>query len=79
VKVLSPKPKISTVTPIEPALEIAHATDIQWRDSADVVVVGWGAAGACAAIEARDNGASVIVIDRFEGGGLLRQRICLPG
>lgn len=69
MKVLSPKPKISTVTPIEPALEIAHATDIQWRDSADVVVVGWGAAGACAAIEARENGASVIVIDRFEGGG----------
>lgn len=37
--------------------------------SADVVVVGYGAAGASAAIEAADNGADVVVIDRFSGGG----------
>jgi 3-oxo-5alpha-steroid 4-dehydrogenase len=37
--------------------------------SADVVVVGFGAAGACAAIEARAAGASVLVLDRFGGGG----------
>jgi len=37
--------------------------------AADVVVVGFGAAGACAAIEASDAGASVVVLDRFEGGG----------
>ncbi len=36
---------------------------------ADVVVVGFGAAGACAAIEASDAGADVLVVDRFEGGG----------
>jgi 3-oxo-5alpha-steroid 4-dehydrogenase len=36
---------------------------------ADVVVVGFGAAGACAAIEAADAGAQVVVLDRFEGGG----------
>lgn len=36
---------------------------------ADVVVVGLGAAGACAAIEAADAGARVIVLDRFGGGG----------
>jgi 3-oxo-5alpha-steroid 4-dehydrogenase len=36
---------------------------------ADVVVVGFGAAGACAAIEAADAGARVVVLDRFEGGG----------
>jgi 3-oxo-5alpha-steroid 4-dehydrogenase len=36
---------------------------------ADVVVVGFGAAGACAAIEAADAGADVLVLDRFEGGG----------
>ncbi|GAA1637818.1 FAD-binding protein [Actinoplanes couchii] len=35
----------------------------------DVVVVGFGAAGACAAIEAAASGASVLVIDRFGGGG----------
>lgn len=58
-----------TVTPIEPERLVDGAHDIDWHDSADVVVVGWGAAGACAAIEARTHGASVIVIDRFEGGG----------
>ncbi len=35
----------------------------------DVVVVGFGAAGSCAAIEARSQGADVLLIDRFEGGG----------
>jgi 3-oxo-5alpha-steroid 4-dehydrogenase len=35
----------------------------------DVVVVGFGAAGACAAIEAADAGARVLVLDRFDGGG----------
>jgi 3-oxo-5alpha-steroid 4-dehydrogenase len=34
-----------------------------------VLVVGFGAAGACAAIEAADAGAEVIVTDRFGGGG----------
>ena len=36
---------------------------------AGIVVVGFGAAGACAAIEAADAGADVIVLDRFDGGG----------
>lgn len=35
----------------------------------DVVVVGFGAAGACAAIEAAEAGRSVLVLDRFYGGG----------
>ncbi|MEV6302327.1 FAD-binding protein [Actinoplanes sp. NPDC051861] len=35
----------------------------------DVVVVGHGAAGACAAIEAAAAGARVVVLDRFRGGG----------
>jgi len=61
--------RISTVTPIAPALEVDDAAAVGWSDSADVIVVGWGAAGACAAIEARAAGASVLVIDRFEGGG----------
>lgn len=37
--------------------------------TADVVVVGFGAAGACAAIEAARSGARVLVLDRFAGGG----------
>jgi len=39
------------------------------NEHADVVVVGFGAAGACAAIEAADAGADVLVVDRFGGGG----------
>ncbi len=61
--------KVSTVTPIAAALEIDEVTAVQWSDAADVVVVGWGAAGACAAIEACATGVSVLVIDRFDGGG----------
>ncbi|MGH6632364.1 FAD-binding protein [Sphingopyxis sp.] len=38
-----------------------------WATMADVVIVGFGMAGACAAIEARATGASVIVIERTSG------------
>jgi len=37
--------------------------------AADVVVVGFGAAGACAALEACATGASVVIVERFSGGG----------
>ncbi|GGQ72481.1 FAD-binding protein [Couchioplanes azureus] len=40
-----------------------------WHEAADVVVVGFGAAGACAAVEAAGAGARVLVLDRFTGGG----------
>ncbi|MPZ84744.1 MAG: FAD-binding protein [Actinophytocola sp.] len=40
-----------------------------WDDHADVVVVGFGGAGACAATEAARAGADVLVLDRFTGGG----------
>ncbi|MEV6345363.1 FAD-binding protein [Actinoplanes sp. NPDC051851] len=39
------------------------------EERVDVVVVGFGAAGACAAIEAAEAGARVLVLDRFGGGG----------
>lgn len=38
-------------------------------EETDVVVLGFGAAGACAAIEAADAGARVTVLDRWGGGG----------
>ncbi|GDY29788.1 FAD-binding protein [Gandjariella thermophila] len=41
----------------------------QWDDAADVVVIGFGGAGACAAIEAAEHGANVLAIDRYGGGG----------
>jgi 3-oxo-5alpha-steroid 4-dehydrogenase len=42
---------------------------VRWDIEADVVVVGFGAAGACAALEAAAAGRSVVVLDRFAGGG----------
>ena len=44
----------------------------QWDDEADVVVVGFGAAGVAAAIEAVDQGGDVLVLERFVGGGATR-------
>lgn len=41
----------------------------RWDDETDVAVVGFGGAGACAAIEAAEAGVEVHVIDRFTGGG----------
>jgi len=41
----------------------------RWDAEADVLVVGLGAAGACAAIEAAEAGAEVLVLERFSGGG----------
>ena len=41
----------------------------QWSDEADVVVVGFGAAGACAAFEAATAGADVLVLDRTAAAG----------
>lgn len=38
-------------------------------DEADVVVVGLGCAGVCAALEAREAGAEVLVLERASGGG----------
>jgi succinate dehydrogenase/fumarate reductase flavoprotein subunit len=40
-----------------------------WDDEADVIVVGLGAAGACAALEARSAGADTLVLERASGGG----------
>jgi len=50
-------------------LEIQDVDGCPWDDVADVIVVGLGAAGITAAIEARERGADVLVLDRFEGGG----------
>lgn len=43
--------------------------DAAWDLEADVVVIGFGAAGSAAAIEAAQAGADVLVLDRFGGGG----------
>lgn len=49
---------------------VVEAVDVEgWADEADVVVVGLGCAGVCAAIEAREAGAEVLVLERASGGG----------
>ncbi len=53
-----------------PSVVPAHARDItNWTDEADVVVVGFGAAGAAAAHEAATAGASVLVLERAGASG----------
>src|SRR3978361_1931297 len=51
--------------------ELLHASDVEgWSAEVDVVVVGFGIAGACAALEAARAGASVILLERAsEYGG----------
>lgn len=43
-----------------------------WDGETDVVIVGFGGAGVCAAIEAADHGLRVLAIERFQGGGATR-------
>lgn len=54
-------------------IEAPHVVDdeaeINWDNDTDLVVVGWGAAGAATALEAREGGLQVIALDRAEGGG----------
>jgi succinate dehydrogenase/fumarate reductase flavoprotein subunit len=49
---------------------VVDAAEISnFDEDADVVVVGLGSAGTCAAIEAREAGADVLVLERASGGG----------
>lgn len=47
-----------------PVAEVA-----QWDFETDVAIIGFGATGACAAIEARDAGARVMLFERNSGSG----------
>ncbi len=46
-----------------------HSPLLSWHDAADVVVVGYGYAGAVAAIEAREAGADVLLIEKMPDPG----------
>lgn len=50
-------------------LRVRDAAQLTWDDSADLLVVGFGGAGVCAAIEAASRGVSVLALERFAGGG----------
>ena len=47
----------------------SHPSELNWNDEQDIVVAGFGGAGAAAALEARELGASVIALDKYQGGG----------
>ncbi|OCC25632.1 hypothetical protein MB02_03125 [Croceicoccus estronivorus] len=57
---------------VEAPLTIDPSDPVSWDAEADIVIIGLGGAGVCAAIEALDAGARVIAIDRFGGGGATR-------
>jgi len=61
--------KSSAPRPADPPLVLTKINGGDWDHEADVVVVGFGGAGACAALEAHAQGAKVLVLDRFHGGG----------
>lgn len=54
--------------PIEPVIEDPHKP-LSWDFETDILVLGFGGAGACAALEGRAAGLDVIVADKFGGGG----------
>lgn len=43
--------------------------DTRWDEETDVLVIGYGGAGACAAISAFDAGAKVLVVEKMSAGG----------
>jgi 3-oxo-5alpha-steroid 4-dehydrogenase len=55
--------------PAQPPLDVDGPDALAWKDEADLVIVGFGAAGASAAIEAKERGLEPLVIERFNGGG----------
>ncbi len=56
-------------TRVSPPRVVADPDVERWDDEADVIVVGFGGAGVVASLEALDQGADVLAVDRFGGGG----------
>ena len=58
-----------TATQTTATRSLASRAVERWDEEADVVIVGVGGAGVCAAISARLAGASVLALERFGGAG----------
>ena len=50
------------VNKMKDTIQSVNSGSVIWDDEVDIVVVGFGGAGACAAIEAVDRGSSVLVV-----------------
>ena len=61
--------KSSAPRPAEPPVAVTRPDQEPWDAETDVLVVGFGGAGASAALEAKAHGARALVLDRFSGGG----------
>lgn len=56
----------SAAVPFMSAVQAKQAdADTKWDKETDVLVIGYGGAGACAAIEAHDNGSKVLIIEKW--------------
>lgn len=79
------------MTPEQDVTPIAASSITSWEDEADVVIAGYGIAGAAAAVEAARSGADVLVLERtgswggaaamaggfiYLGGGTALQKAC---
>ncbi len=51
------------------ALSAPAAMPEKWDRQSDIVIVGYGGAGACAAIAAREAGAEVLILEKQKNGG----------
>ncbi|WP_160288036.1 FAD-binding protein [Pseudomonas knackmussii] len=59
---------MAATQPLQP-LRLGVGETPNWDAETDLLVVGFGGAGACAALEARERGLAVVALDRFAGGG----------
>ena len=56
-------------SPVREPLVVPGADSVNWDSEADVVVVGFGGAGATAALRSAESGLAVTALDRTDGGG----------
>jgi 3-oxo-5alpha-steroid 4-dehydrogenase len=66
---ISEEAGIDYLSAVGDPLIVGSAEELAWDDEADLVVVGFGGAGAAAGLQARELGGEVIALDRFGGGG----------
>src|SRR3546814_14807218 len=55
--------------PIDSARVVDDESALHWDWRCDVLVVGFGPAGASAEIAAHESGAKTLIVERFDGGG----------